>query len=88
MAKRYVGSMLLQPRSLVVVKDDMYLKYLHGIGQRSEDIIIEDKIFNSQFCTGKFAPGNRVERNTRISMTIRNVPKVSKLSVQDLLLKK
>jgi len=48
---------LLEPRSLVVLKDDSRYKWTHGIVGRKSDI------FN----------GSKFERSTRISLTFRNV---------------
>ena len=71
--ERYIGSMLLQPRSLILIKDDAYTNKLHGIEERKSDII-SDKVFNKPPGTQN---GAELERGTRISLTIRNVPKVN-----------
>uniref|UniRef100_A0A914Q756 Alpha-ketoglutarate-dependent dioxygenase AlkB-like domain-containing protein n=1 Tax=Panagrolaimus davidi TaxID=227884 RepID=A0A914Q756_9BILA len=34
---RYIGSMLLQPRSLILIKDEAYKVCLHGIEERETD---------------------------------------------------
>ncbi|XP_051900309.1 alpha-ketoglutarate-dependent dioxygenase alkB homolog 6 [Pristis pectinata] len=75
---RYILSLLLEPRSLLVLKDDMYLKYLHGIRPMSEDIITE-KVANLKSCNSKL--GSVLTRTTRVSLTIRHVPKVLKTTI-------
>ncbi|CAO4374435.1 unnamed protein product [Caenorhabditis nigoni] len=81
--ERYVGSMLLEPRSLFIMTDDAYTTMLHGIAEREDDLVEPGKVFN---CTEELA-NKRLERDTRISITVRNVEKVSKLSVMDMLKK-
>uniref|UniRef100_A0A7E4V9M9 Fe2OG dioxygenase domain-containing protein n=1 Tax=Panagrellus redivivus TaxID=6233 RepID=A0A7E4V9M9_PANRE len=71
--ERYVGSMLLQPRSLILIRGEAYESHLHGIADRTADEITE-KIFNRP---AKLTPGIGLERGTRISLTIRNVPNVN-----------
>ncbi|CAD5118476.1 DgyrCDS7178 [Dimorphilus gyrociliatus] len=39
--ERHFLSIFVQPRSLILVKDDMYNKYLHGIKENCEDIITD-----------------------------------------------
>ncbi|VDN20001.1 unnamed protein product [Cylicostephanus goldi] len=80
--ERYLGSMLLQPRSLFLMTDDAYEKLLHGIKEVTEDVI-DDKVFNPGEQLGK-----TLTRGTRFSFTIRHVPVVSKLSVGAMLTKK
>ncbi|XP_072130575.1 alpha-ketoglutarate-dependent dioxygenase alkB homolog 6 isoform X2 [Mobula birostris] len=75
---RYFLSLLLEPRSLLVLKDSMYLKYLHGIRPVSEDIIT-DKVANLTSCNSKL--GAVLTRTTRVSLTIRHVPKVLKTTL-------
>jgi alkylated DNA repair protein alkB family protein 6 len=72
---RHFLSMLLEPRSLFISRDDMYMVHLHGIAERTEDIL-HDKIVNLDQC--KVSVGQTLERNRRISLTIRHVPKVMK----------
>lgn len=35
-------SLLLEPRSLVLLQEDMYCQYMHGIAERSQDIVCAD----------------------------------------------
>ncbi|KAK6181298.1 hypothetical protein SNE40_009181 [Patella caerulea] len=73
---RHLTSIFLEPRSLIVVKDAMYESYLHGIDQRQEDEIT-DKIANLSHCQD-VTTGDIRSRTTRVSLTIRIVPKVLK----------
>lgn len=75
---RYVGSLFLAPRSLLIVQDDAYVSYLHGIAEVEEDVMSGD-VLNLP-CT-PHTPGDTVRRDTRISLTIRHVPKVLKNKV-------
>lgn len=74
-------SLLLQRRSLLVLQDDMYNRYLHGIAENEADIITED-ISNLKQAGDKFSVGSELIRGTRISLTIRHVPKTSKLKLR------
>jgi len=63
------------PRSLIVVKDDMYSKYLHGIRECAADVV-DDTFANLDSCSA-VSTGSKLHRTkTRISLTIRIVPKV------------
>ena len=72
---RHVTSLLIQPRSLLVLQGEMYHNFLHGIEEIHEDII-DDKICNLDSST---VIGSILPRKTRISLTIRHVPKTSKM---------
>ena len=74
-ADRLVTSLFVQPRSLLVLKDDMYDKYLHGIEEIDQDVI-SDKICNLH---DPSVIGQAFPRSTRISLTIRHVPKTTKI---------
>ena len=73
-------SFLLEPRSLVVFKEDMYTTFLHGIGERTEDIIT-DKIVNLAKCN-QVRISDVLRRTKRISLTVRHVPKVLKMRLK------
>ncbi|KJH47083.1 hypothetical protein DICVIV_06843 [Dictyocaulus viviparus] len=45
--ERYVGSMLLEPRSLFLMTDEAYVNMLHGIKEVTEDYI-DEHVFNGQ----------------------------------------
>ncbi|VDK28875.1 unnamed protein product [Gongylonema pulchrum] len=66
--ERYMGSMLLQRRSLILFSDEAYTKCLHEIADRRI--------------------GEVVNRSLRVSLTIRNVRKVCKMSTADLIAKR
>ena len=72
-------SIILQPRSLVVFKEDMYNCYLHGIKETKTDTITEKIINPEKNCCYRI--GDVLERKTRISLTIRHVPKVLKVKL-------
>lgn len=66
-------SLLVQRKSLLILQDDMYKCYLHGIQGVSEDILSEHVVNLSS--TGAQV-GDALPRSTRVSLTIRHVPKV------------
>ncbi|XP_059142156.1 alpha-ketoglutarate-dependent dioxygenase alkB homolog 6-like [Physella acuta] len=72
---RYLLSVLLEPRSLFLVRDDMYTSYLHGISERTSDVVSKEL---ANFDSISFKEGDVLERGTRVSLTIRYVPKVIK----------
>lgn len=79
---RYFLSLLLEPNSLLVLKDDMYKTYLHGIAERTEDLIT-DKICNINHLGNKdLKLGDELKRTTRVSLTIRYVPKTLKVKLK------
>jgi alkylated DNA repair protein alkB family protein 6 len=83
-------SLLLEPRSLLILKEDMYKVYLHGIKETLKDEINLD-IIRNQACIGdtKYRNSNTVvERSTRLSLTIRYVSKVAKLNPASIFLNK
>ncbi|KAJ1372714.1 hypothetical protein KIN20_034940 [Parelaphostrongylus tenuis] len=77
--QRFVGSMLLEPRSLFLMTDEAYVNMLHGIKEVTEDYV-DDRVFN-----GQKHYGETLIRGTRISVTIRHVPVVTKWSVSNLI---
>ncbi|XP_054908898.1 alpha-ketoglutarate-dependent dioxygenase alkB homolog 6-like [Poeciliopsis prolifica] len=70
---RYLLSLLLRPRSLLVLQDDMYRQLLHGIQNRDRDPLT-DRVANLSAAGAR--PGETLSRETRVSLTIRHVPKV------------
>ncbi|XP_077521460.1 putative RNA/DNA demethylase ALKBH6 [Amblyomma americanum] len=81
----HIGSLLLEPRSLLITSGAMYTEYLHGIEPRKEDVI-DDTIKNIDACSVK--QGAVLQRGTRVSLTIRVVPKVLRANVLQALFKK
>ncbi|CAG0922114.1 unnamed protein product [Notodromas monacha] len=70
-----VGGLLLEPRSLVVLKDSLYTEFHHGIEATRADVMMN--VWNLGSTTFKDEKIEIVERNsTRVSLTIRHVPKV------------
>ncbi|XP_056397472.1 alpha-ketoglutarate-dependent dioxygenase alkB homolog 6 [Hyla sarda] len=76
--QRHVHSLLLEPRSLFILREDLYKSYLHGIRPLTEDIL-DHKVANLDQCTAQAE--ETLTRGTRISLTIRYVPKVLKTSL-------
>lgn len=72
---RYEFSLLLKPRSLLILQDDMYQHLLHGIKGSVEDTLT-DKVVNLPAAWA--VSGETLSRGTRVSLTIRHVPKVMK----------
>ncbi|EAA06093.3 AGAP003866-PA [Anopheles gambiae str. PEST] len=80
LVRQHKTSVLLEPRSLLVVKDDMYHKYLHSISEREEDTI-DARVANLSLVSNAHA-GDVLRRDKRISLTIRHVPKTSKMKIK------
>uniref|UniRef100_A0A8W7PP06 Fe2OG dioxygenase domain-containing protein n=1 Tax=Anopheles coluzzii TaxID=1518534 RepID=A0A8W7PP06_ANOCL len=80
LVRQHKTSVLLEPRSLLVVKDDMYHKYLHSIAEREEDTI-DARVANLSLVSNAHA-GDVLRRDKRISLTIRHVPKTSKMKIK------
>lgn len=72
---------LVEPRSLLIIKDSMYNDHLHSISNLSEDLIC-DKVCNLHSCEITHKLGDRLERGRRISLTIRHVPKTTKSKIR------
>ncbi|KAK9502294.1 hypothetical protein O3M35_011092 [Rhynocoris fuscipes] len=78
-------SILLERRSLIAVMDSMYTDYLHEIEEKTEDKL-NDSIVNIN--KTKYSINDCLKRDTRISLTIRHVPKLSKIKLPFLMKKK
>lgn len=87
---RYLFSLLLEPRSLIILKDDMYQKYLHGIKEAVQDEVNNECVKNFEYLGNKdqYKNGEVIKRGTRVSLTIRFVPKTIKLNTNLLFKKK
>uniref|UniRef100_A0A3Q3JI56 Fe2OG dioxygenase domain-containing protein n=1 Tax=Monopterus albus TaxID=43700 RepID=A0A3Q3JI56_MONAL len=72
---RYLFSLLVRPRSLLILQDDMYQRLLHGIQACAQDTLT-DKVVN--LSAAGAVSGEKLTRDTRVSLTIRHVPKVLK----------
>ncbi|XP_076810967.1 putative RNA/DNA demethylase ALKBH6 isoform X1 [Clavelina lepadiformis] len=82
----FMFSFLLERRSLLVLREDMYINYLHGISDVEVDNISRESIKNSSLLGSK-SLAQKVTKNdcfalprddTRVSITIRYVPKIIK----------
>lgn len=80
--KNPVFKILVEPRSLLVLQDDLYRCFMHSISEVDEDNITDPLIRNLDRTS--FAAGDVkiLQRSTRFSLTIRNVPKTSKLKLK------
>ncbi|KAK2906353.1 alpha-ketoglutarate-dependent dioxygenase alkB homolog 6 [Channa argus] len=72
---RYLFSLLVKPRSLLILQDEMYQRLLHGIQACAQDTLT-DKVVNVS--PAGALPGETLIRGTRVSLTIRHVPKIIK----------
>lgn len=82
--RKLICQLLIEPRSLLILKDDMYTKYLHSIAEQTHDTITT-QLANLGQCADdelKNQIGGTIERNRRISLTIRHVPKTSKIRLR------
>ncbi|XP_051551491.1 alpha-ketoglutarate-dependent dioxygenase alkB homolog 6-like [Myxocyprinus asiaticus] len=70
---RYMLSLLVLRQSLLILQDDMYKCYLHGIQGVCEDTLSEH-VVNLSSAGGQV--GDTLARGTRISLTIRHILKV------------
>lgn len=70
---RYMLSLLVQRQSLLILQDDMYKCYLHGIKGVYEDVLSKHVV---NLSSAGAQVGDTLPRSTRISLTIRHVPKV------------
>lgn len=86
-SKEKVYRILLERRSLLILQEKMYDEYMHGIDEIANDTI-ENSITNLKCCMSLNKNESILSRNKRISLTIRNVPKVSKLNLNSLVKKK
>ncbi|XP_072532166.1 alpha-ketoglutarate-dependent dioxygenase alkB homolog 6 [Salminus brasiliensis] len=75
---RYMLSLLLQRRSLLILQGDMYERYLHGIQGVATDTLTE-RVVNLSVAGGQV--GETLPRGTRVSLTIRHVPKVCRTNL-------
>lgn len=64
---------------MLILQNTMYTDLLHGISERTTDII-DDKIVNIAHSSS--AIGDTLTRSTRVSLTIRYVPKLLKLKLK------
>ncbi|XP_011311064.1 alpha-ketoglutarate-dependent dioxygenase alkB homolog 6 [Fopius arisanus] len=73
---------LLERKSLLILQEELYHNYLHSISERKVDVVSVENIRNLDLCSLKYTDGEILERKTRLSLTIRHVPKTSKLKLK------
>lgn len=72
--------LLVEPRSLLILKDELYHRYMHSISEIEEDNLKDPLLRNIEEKSP--ARDEVIKRGTRYSLTIRNVPKTSKLKLK------
>lgn len=83
--KKPLFSMLLEPRSLVITTSDLYTSHLHGIEDVEEDVfggpeattIANSALLADQRVMETVVKGGTLKRETRWSLTCRDVEKVA-----------
>ncbi|XP_055001634.1 alpha-ketoglutarate-dependent dioxygenase alkB homolog 6 isoform X3 [Sorex araneus] len=73
---RPATSLLLEPRSLLVLRGPAYTSLLHGIAPASVDELDPTSLPPNAAACRSASPGTRLVRGTRVSLTIRRVPRV------------
>lgn len=73
-------SLLLEPRSLLILQDELFSHYLHTIEEVTEDLL-DDSIANLTLCSDGYVRGSTISRDTRVSLTIRHVPKTTSFKI-------
>lgn len=74
--------LLVEARSLLILKDDLYHKFMHSISEFSEDDVNDPLIRNLEKTSFTGSGTAKIPRSTRFSLTIRNVPRTSKLKLK------
>ncbi|XP_070307953.1 alpha-ketoglutarate-dependent dioxygenase alkB homolog 6 isoform X5 [Odocoileus virginianus] len=73
---RPATSLLLEPRSLLVLRGTAYTRLLHGIAAARVDALDTGSLPPNAAACPSARPGARLVRGTRVSLTIRRVPRV------------
>ncbi|XP_070413500.1 alpha-ketoglutarate-dependent dioxygenase alkB homolog 6 isoform X2 [Equus przewalskii] len=73
---RPATSLLLEPRSLLVLRGTAYTRLLHGIAAACVDALDAASLPPNAAACPSARPGARLVRGTRVSLTIRRVPRV------------
>ncbi|CAH1175839.1 unnamed protein product [Phaedon cochleariae] len=76
-----ICDLMLESCSLVIIKDDMYSKYLHSISERVEDKISDCVNIDNNYNNCRIDTSDVLKRSTRVSLTIRSVHKVLKIKL-------
>jgi alkylated DNA repair protein alkB homolog 6 len=85
---KYKWRIVQEPGSLLVTVGEMYKDYLHGIQEvKEDDGLTEETIYNwsalsEEWRTKVARNGGKAKRETRTSLTFRDVPKVRDLPVK------
>jgi len=79
MTRTKLASILLFPRSLLVVKDEFYQKYLHGIEEQKEDEV-NPNLLNWDSLPGEIK-SRTITRGIRVSVTIRHVLHTRRINI-------
>ncbi|XP_047383581.1 alpha-ketoglutarate-dependent dioxygenase alkB homolog 6 isoform X5 [Sciurus carolinensis] len=69
-------SLLLEPRSLLVLRGAAYTRLLHGIAATRVDVLDAASLPPNATACRSALPGAHLVRGTRVSLTIRRVPRV------------
>ena len=80
--KTPVFKLLVEPRSLLVLQDNLYRCFMHSISEIGQDDVTDPLIRNLDKTSLATATSKVLQRSTRFSLTIRNVPKTSKLKLK------
>ncbi|XP_013377995.1 PREDICTED: alpha-ketoglutarate-dependent dioxygenase alkB homolog 6 isoform X3 [Chinchilla lanigera] len=73
---RPISSLLLEPCSLLVLRDTAYTRLLHGIAAAHVDALDANSLPANAAACQSAQPGACLVRGTRVSLTIRRVPRV------------
>ncbi|XP_014650327.1 PREDICTED: alpha-ketoglutarate-dependent dioxygenase alkB homolog 6 isoform X2 [Ceratotherium simum simum] len=73
---RPATSLLLEPRSLLVLRGPAYTRLLHGIAASRVDALDAASLPPNAAACPSARPGARLVRGTRVSLTVRRVPRV------------
>jgi alkylated DNA repair protein alkB family protein 6 len=77
--ERRVCSLCLEPGSLLIISEEAYTGYLHGIAERTQDVL-DESVCNVHLIDPQLREQRVIERQQRLSLTIRTVKKTVKLS--------
>ena len=70
-------SLLLEPHSLVIIRQDVYTAHLHGIAERTTDD--SRSVANASLLTHQYQDKPELVRSTRVSLTIRRAKNERKI---------
>ncbi|XP_029335592.1 alpha-ketoglutarate-dependent dioxygenase alkB homolog 6 isoform X2 [Mus caroli] len=79
--QRPITSLLVEPRSLLVLRGTAYTRLLHGISATCVDELDATSLPPNATACKSALPGAQLVRGTRVSLTIRRVPRVLRASL-------